>query len=65
MEDIYGGSAIDTMYLTGPHTGRLYGQGGEDLFVVSLSAELTGFIDGGPGYDTLDYRPMIPPGPLC
>ncbi len=55
VEDIYGGSAVDTMYLTGPHTGRLYGQGGDDIFNVSGNGTLTGFIDGGAGYDTLDY----------
>ena len=55
LEDMYGGSQVDTFNLTGHHTGRLYGQGADDIFNVSGIGDLTGFIDGGTGYDTLDY----------
>jgi len=55
IEDLHGGTLVDTFNLMGNHIGRLYGYAEDDIFNVSNQAILTGLMDGGPGYDTMDY----------
>ena len=51
LEDMEGGSAVDTFIVSGAHTGDLSGGGGADLF--TLTATLTGDIMGDGGDDTI------------
>ena len=64
IEDLYGRSQEDSFYMNGDHTGRMFGQGGNDFFYVMNDAVLyaydndtlsSGYMDGGAGYDELDY----------
>ncbi len=64
VEDLYGQSYVDTFHMSGNHIGRMFGQGGDDFFYVSNDAVLfayagdtlsSGYMDGGSGYDQLDY----------
>ena len=51
LEDMEGGSAVDTFIVSGAHTGDLSGGGGADLF--TLTATLTGDVMGDAGADTI------------
>ena len=54
LEDITGGSAIDTFTITGAHTGNLSGGGGNDVF--NINQVLTGMITGGAGDDEVNVN---------
>ncbi|MCA9245959.1 MAG: choice-of-anchor D domain-containing protein [Planctomycetales bacterium] len=57
MEDLVGGSAVDTFNISDNHTGDVSGGDGSDIFAFTGSAVLTGSIDGGglvSDTDTLD-----------
>ena len=55
IEDLYGGSDVDAFNLYGDHSGNLHGMAGDDSFTFSNSAMLTGYLDGGLGFNSLDY----------
>ena len=54
VENLEGGSMVDTFTVTGAHTGDLSGGGGDDTF--DLDAVVTGTLAGGAGTDTLMGR---------
>ena len=55
IEDLHGGTLVDTFNMTADHIGRLFGHESDDFFNVSNLAVLTGSVDGGAGYDELNY----------
>ena len=66
IEDLYGGSQVDTFNLYGDHSGNLHGMGGDDAFTFSNTAQLTGYLDGGcgqqqPGLQRLRQRAQLRP----
>jgi acrosin len=52
VENLTGGTAVDTFDVTAAHTGALTGNSGNDDF--NISAALTGALSGGVGNDTFD-----------
>ena len=55
IEDLYGGSQVDTFNMYSDHSGNLHGMGGDDVFTFSFTAQLNGYLDGGAGSNSLDY----------
>ncbi|MFO0881652.1 MAG: calcium-binding protein [Gemmataceae bacterium] len=53
MENLTGGSAVDTFNVTANHAGNLSGMSGADEFYLSNGATLTGNISGGAGADVV------------
>ena len=54
-ETLTGSDQADTFTLTGAQSFALNSGAGDDIFVLSNAASLTGSINGGVGADTLDY----------
>jgi acrosin len=50
LENLNGGSLVDTFTVTAPHTGNLTGNGGNDVFTIT-GVQLTGGISGDAGDD--------------
>ena len=55
VENVIAGSGNDTFNVNGAHGINLYGSAGNDQFIFSNGATLTGVIDGGTGNDTLNF----------
>jgi Ca2+-binding RTX toxin-like protein len=56
VETLIGGSAADTFLINGNTTHNLNGGAGNDVFVFNSNNQLTGWINGGLGSDTLNYQ---------
>ena len=61
IENLYGGSGVDTFTVNGARTANLYGNGGADIFIFANNAILTGAIDASSGLDTLDFSAYTTP----
>ena len=59
VENLGGGSGVDTFTVSGAQTANLKGSTGADLFQFGNGAVLTGTIDGGGGADTVDLSAAI------
>jgi len=55
LEIIYTGSGDDSFLISGANAYQLYSGAGDDTFRFAANGTLTGLLDGGSGYDTLDY----------
>jgi Ca2+-binding RTX toxin-like protein len=55
LENLFGGSQDDTFNISGTVKANLFGQEGNDTFNFLSGAILNGFVDGGWGFDSLDY----------
>ena len=55
IDGVHGGQAADIFYISGTQTYDLYGNEGDDQFIFDDEGRLIGLLDGGAGYDILDY----------